>query len=97
MEEQGEKKALNTPGGDELVARLGGPSGLPFFAFLDSQGALLVNSIRPGEGGKRGENIGHPVKPFEIDWFLTMLRKGAPGMTPQETATLEGWLRAQKK
>ncbi|HYW44724.1 MAG TPA: hypothetical protein VE959_17815 [Bryobacteraceae bacterium] len=97
MQETSEKKALNTPGGDQLMARLGGPSGLPFFAFLDAQGTLIVNSIRPGEGGKPGGNIGHPVEPFEIDWFLTMLGKAVPRMTPEETATLEKWLRAQKK
>ena len=32
------------------MTRLGGPAGLPFFAFLDGQGALIVNSMRPGEG-----------------------------------------------
>lgn len=97
MQEDGEKKALNTPGGDELMKRLGGPAGLPFFAFLDVQGMPIVNSIRPGEGGKPGGNIGHPFEPFEVDWFLVMLRKGAPGMTPAETEPLEKWLRAQKK
>ena len=97
MLEQGAKKSLDTPGGDELMKRLGGPAGLPFFAFLDGQGALLVNSIRPGENGKPGGNIGHPFEPVEVDWFLKMLRKGAPGMTPEETAVLEKYLRAQKK
>jgi len=97
VQEQREKVPLNTPGGDELMARLGGPAGLPFFAFLDGQGALIVNSIRPGEGGKRGENIGNPAKPYEIDWFLAMFRKAAPSMTPRETATLERWLRTHKK
>ena len=97
MQEQGAKKALDTPGGDDLLARLGGPSGLPFFAFLDSRGALIVNSIRPGKDGRRGENIGHPVEPFEIDWFLTMLGQAATSMTPEEAATLEKWLRTQKK
>ena len=96
MQEQAGKKSLNTPGGDELMARLGGPAWLPFFAFLDGQGALTVNSIRPG-GGRHGGNIGHTVQPYEIDWFLTMLRKGAPHVTIEETATIEKWLRTQKK
>jgi thioredoxin-related protein len=95
--ERDEKKALDTPGGDELMARLGGTEGLPFFAFLDGQGAPIVNSIRPGEGGKPGVNIGHPVEPYEIDWFMTMLHKAVPGITSQEAAPLEAWLRAQKK
>lgn len=80
-----------------MLARLGGPSGLPFFAFLDSQGALIVNSIRPGEKGKPGGNIGHPDKSYEIDWFLTMVGKAVPRITPEERATLERWLRTQKR
>ena len=32
-----------------------------------------------------------------MDWFLVMLGKAAPRMTPEETATLEKYLRAQKK
>jgi thioredoxin-related protein len=95
--EQGEKTSLNTPGGDELFNRLGGgPAGLPFFAFLDAGGALIVNTIRPGENGKQGENIGYPVQPSEIEWFMTMLSKAAPRMTPEEAATLEKWLRKPK-
>jgi len=97
VEEHGDNKALDTPGGDELFKRLGGPAGLPFFAFLDSRGKMIVNSIRPGENGKKGSNIGHPDKPYEIDWFLAMLGKAVPAMTPEETATLEKWLRSQKK
>jgi hypothetical protein len=97
VEERGDKAALNTPGGVELEKLLGGSAGLPFFAFLDSHGGLIVNSIAPGQGGKKGENIGHPMQPSEIDWFLAMLHKGAPKMTPEETAAIEKWLRAQKK
>jgi len=95
--EEGEKKSLDTPGGDEMMALAGGPSGLPFFAFMDARGALIVNSMRPGQGGAPAANIGHPVAPEEIDWFLTMLHKAVPGITPQETAPLETWLRTQKK
>lgn len=97
VEEEGEKKLLNTPGGHELLIRLGGPAGLPFFAFLDGKGVLITNSIRLSEGGKPSGNIGHPYEPVEVDWFLIMLHKAVPAMTAQETATLERWLRSQKK
>jgi hypothetical protein len=96
QESQG-KKALETPGGDEMMTALGGPSGLPFHAFLDEKGALIVNSMRPGEGGKKPENIGHPDKPEEVDWFMTMLAKAAPAMTHDEAAIIEKGLRNQKK
>jgi hypothetical protein len=97
VKESGSKQALNTPGGNELLAKLGGSSSLPFLAFVDTKGELIVNSIRPGEGGKPGVDIGHPVKPHEIDWFLTMLRRSAPAIVPDEIATVEKWLRSQKK
>jgi len=96
--ETGDKTALNTPGGDELMKRLGGPAGLPFFAFLDTHGALIVNSLRPREiDGVHSGNIGHPFEPHEIDWFLTMLDRGAPRMLADERSTLEKLLRAQHK
>ena len=98
MQEQAGSKERNTPGAEEVLARVGGPSGLPFIAFLDGQGKLIVNSMQPsGADGKPGGNIGHPFQPSEIDWFLIMLRKGAPRMTPQESSAIEKWLRAQKK
>ncbi len=99
VEEQGQKKALNTPGGDALFARFGGPDGLPFFAFLDGNGDVIVNSKRPAKDAKdvKGGNIGHPFQPHEIDWFMVMLSKAAPRMTEDERATIEKWLRTQKK
>ena len=98
IQEHEESKALNTPGGDELVATLGGPKdpGLPFFAFVDSQGAPIVNSIGPDKAGNLS-NIGHPAQPEEVDWFMAMLKKAVPAMTPEEAATFEKYLRDQKK
>ena len=97
VQESKEKKALETPGGDELMKALGGPSGLPYLAFLDEKGKLIVNSMRPGEGGKPAENIGHPDKPEEVDWFMVMVGKAAPHITHEEAATIENALRHQKK
>jgi hypothetical protein len=96
VQESEKNKALETPGGEDLMKDLGGPSGLPFHAFLDEKGKLIVNSMRPVEG-KKAENIGHPDKPEEVDWFMTMLGKAAPKMTKDEAGTLEKWLRNQKK
>ncbi len=100
VQEREEKKALDTPGGDEVMKEWGGASaGLPFFAFLDAKANLIVNTLnanRPGKDGK-GENIGHPSEPYEVDWFMTMLEKAVPAMAPGERATLERYLRNQKK
>jgi phosphoribosylaminoimidazole carboxylase (NCAIR synthetase) len=92
VEEHNESKFTDDPGAKELEKRLGGPSGLPFFAFVDNQGKLIVNSLAPKTG-----NIGHPAEPHEIDYFLEMVKKAAPRMTSEELATLEKPLRAQKR
>lgn len=98
VQEQAGAKDTNTPGADTLIARLGGSSLIPFFAFLDSKGEPIVNSNRPADAdGKHGGCIGHPFEPWEIDWFLTMLRKAAPRMTAEELETIEKPLRAQKR
>ena len=91
-QENKNSKAVNTPGAAELYKRLGGPGGLPFFAFLDEHGAMIVNAIRVKDGKPAG-NIGYPSEPFEIDWFMAMLAKAVPQMTAAESATLEKWLR----
>lgn len=96
--ENGGKKALNTPGGSELMAKVGGKgNSIPFFAFLGSAGDLIVNSIEPDRSGHGGENIGYPYEPREVDWFLTMLSKAAPAMTGEERGTVEKWLRSRQK
>jgi len=98
VQEQEAKKSLDSPGGDEVLARAGGKGiGLPFFAFLTEKGETIVNSIRPGDGKGKGGNIGHPVQPEEVDWFLAMVKKAAPAMSADEAKVLENWLRAQKK
>jgi thiol-disulfide isomerase/thioredoxin len=91
VQENDKNKALENPGADALLKRLGGPSGLPFSAFLDGQGALIVNSKR------NGENIGYPAQPEEIDWFLQMMKKAAPKMPEDDLKTIEKALRSFKK
>ena len=103
IQEHGPKEPLNNRGGDDLFKKLGGgPGGIPFYAFLDERGEMIVNANAPakleaGNGGYKGGNIGHPDKPEEVDWFMVMLSKGAPGMTADERANIEHWLRNQKK
>src|ERR1700722_11742978 len=65
-EERGKHPELNSRGGEKLVGDYGGKSmGVPFIAFLDGQGQLLVNSNRPEKGKQPGENIGYPALPVE--------------------------------
>jgi len=80
------------------MEKLGGKgAGLPFFAFIDSKGELIVNSKRATEANPAGQNIGHPFAPEEIAWFMQMLKKAAPRLTEKESQAIESWLKSQKK
>jgi thiol-disulfide isomerase/thioredoxin len=91
VQEDAKNKALENPGADALLQKLGGPSGLPYSAFLDAQGALIVNSKRDGQ------NIGYPAEPQEIDWFVQMMKQAAPKMSADDLKTIETALRSFKK
>src|ERR1017187_885773 len=93
--ENEKNKALENAGGDALLATLGGPAGLPYSAFLDEHGGLIINFKAPSNIGG-GENIGFPVQPQEVDWFVKMIRKGAPQITSDDLKTIEVALRTQK-
>ena len=97
VQENQQNKGLENPGAEDLLKRLGGPEGLPFLAFLDAKGALIVNSMRVADQGVSRGNIGHPVAPEEIDWFVTMMKKAAPAMAAADLKVIESALRAQKK
>src|SRR5204863_3100336 len=47
VQENEKNKDLENTGADALLKKLGGPDGLPFSAFLDAQGVLIVNSKPP--------------------------------------------------
>lgn len=90
-EQAKDTRHTNLPGGFDLQRELGGgKSGWPYIVMLDQQGKLLASSVRPGKEG----NIGYPASSDEIRWFVTMLRKAAPTMTPQDLATIQKWLSA---
>ncbi len=91
VQENDPNKALENPGADALLRQLGGPSGLPYSAFLEAQGNLIVNSMLDGQ------NIGYPAQPNEIDWFVQMVKKAAPKMSEADLETIEKALRSFKK
>lgn len=88
--ENEKNKSLENPGADALLKEFGGPGGLPYSAFLDAKGSLIVNSKRGGE------NIGYPAQPEEIEWFLQMMKKAAPKISADEIKTIESGLRTKK-
>jgi hypothetical protein len=90
VQENDKNKALENPGADALLKKFGGPSGLPYSAFLDAEGKLIVNSMR------NGQNIGYPSQPDEIGWFIQMMKQAAPKMSPDDLKMIETALRSVK-
>jgi thiol-disulfide isomerase/thioredoxin len=91
VQENEKNKALENPGADALLKELGGPSGLPYSAFLDANGNLIINSKHDGQ------NIGFPAQPGEIDWFIEMIKKASPNIAQEDLKTIETGLRSYKK
>jgi len=96
VQENEQHKALENAGADAVLTKLGGPAGLPFSAFLDTEGKLIINSMRSGATGD-GQNIGFPVEPAEVDWFIAMTKKAAPKISDADLKKIETALRTQKK
>lgn len=91
VQEDEKNKALENSGADALLKRWGGPAGLPYSAFLDSKGEVILNSKLDGQ------NIGYPAEPKEIDWFLHMVKTAAPEITANELKSIETVLRNFKR
>ena len=78
----------NTPGGVAFEDALGGKdAGWPFLVILNAKGRPIISSFRPDAKAKSGQtNIGYPVLPVEVNWFMTMVRRGAPSLSRAERA-----------
>lgn len=61
--------------------------GIPWYAALDATGEVVATS-----DAKAG-NTGYPAKPEEIDWFMDVIKRSAPGMDPAKAAQLEAEVR----
>lgn len=61
--------------------------GIPWYAALDATGQVVATS------DTKSGNTGYPARPEEIDWFMDVIKRSAPGMDPAKVATLEAELR----
>lgn len=99
--ESPDKKADENPGGDAWLKKVGGDNqGIPYMAFFNGNGEMLVTSDRPADKANakdRGGNTGYPAAPEEIGWFMTMLEKGAKNVTPAERAMIKKALEEEAK
>jgi thiol:disulfide interchange protein len=82
----------DTPGATALRSALGavGEPGFPFIVMSDPDGNPIVNSYRNGD---TNANIGYPALPSEIDWYIEMLKRAAPSLSPADLAATRNWLR----
>lgn len=86
----------DTPGAVAFEDSIGGKNaGWPFLVVLNADGKPIVNSYRPDPKSKAGDNIGYPVLPQEVDWFIVMLRRGAPSISWHDLAGVHAWLTAR--
>lgn len=73
VQEGGEKKKLENPGGEELMNRYKGKdAGLPFWLILNPKGEVLADSFND-----KKENLGCPSTAEEVDVFAAKLKKSA--------------------
>jgi thiol-disulfide isomerase/thioredoxin len=95
-ERPNDAKHANTPGGVAYEASVGGgEAGWPFMVMLDPNGKPMVDSNRPDRKSKTGKNnTGYPDAGEEVDWFVEMLRRGAPSLSQQDLASVQAWLNA---
>jgi thiol-disulfide isomerase/thioredoxin len=84
-------KHADTPGGVQLRTALGGVGepGFPFLVIADAGGRPIVNSYR---NGNTNSNVGYPAVPSEIDWYVEMLKRAAPALTPEDLKATHEWL-----
>jgi len=86
----------DTPGGVAFENSIGGRNaGWPFLVILNADGKPIVNSYRPDPKSPTGDNIGYPVLPQEVDWFIVMLRRGAPSISQNDLEKVRAWLTAR--
>jgi thiol-disulfide isomerase/thioredoxin len=79
--ESNSKKALENPGGEDLLKKYyGNDQGIPYWLIFDKNGELLADSKVRKEGQKleAGDNAGCPASQKEVDHFIEVLKKTSP-------------------
>ena len=94
VQEDKDKKALENPGGEQLMTTWGGAkSGLPFYVFLGGKGQKIADSNAMPDG----KNIGFPAVPEEIAAFMSLIDKTASRMSAADRSVLEASLKRTAK
>lgn len=94
VQERDDKKALENPGGQDVMDKWGGAkSGLPFYVFLDASGRKIADSNAMPDGG----NLGFPGNAKEAGVFLGLLDKTAPRLSKSDHAKIASYLESTIK
>jgi thiol:disulfide interchange protein len=89
VDERNEKKALENPGGVEVLTEWDGfDAGLPFYVFLDAKGEKIADS----NVMRDGSNVGFPATKEELEAFMGLLEATAPRLTSSGRAALLQYL-----
>jgi thioredoxin-related protein len=89
LERKEKKDELENPGGEKIMADLGGKdAGLPFYVFLNSDGKEIVNS----KSMPKKQNIGYPAAKEEITTFVNLLKKSSSSLTKHQLAKVKDYL-----
>lgn len=84
VQEMGDKKKLENPGGEELMDKYKGKdAGLPFWLVLNTKGEVLADSFND-----KNENLGCPSTAEEVNIFAAKLKKSSR-MNDRELQTIQ--------
>lgn len=84
VQERGDKKSLENPGGQELMNKYNGENaGLPFWLILNPKGEVLADSF-----DAKGENLGSPATPEEVATFISKIEKSSK-LNKEEAQAIE--------
>jgi len=86
-----EKNGWENPGGAAIDKEYGGPNSIPFFVVLDASGKKMGDSLN------KGENMGMPTAPDDVQFFFHLLQTAAPGLTDTDLVTLKAGIQRASK
>lgn len=85
--ESADKKNLENPGADKILAQYGGDKGgIPFWYITDAKGNFIDDSKEVVDG-KKGGNVGCPATEKEVDYFISVLKKSS-SLNSEELASI---------
>ena len=83
VQESESRKSAENPGAAKLMTDTGGKTGVPYYLFLNKDGAKIANSMVK----QNDANIGYPATAEEIRAFGDLMGRVAPRMSVSRACT----------